>query len=75
MYHNRLDLCTKYVETKFHRNNLAKLAISRSNDIGIPLPTHFLRSQFTIAAMYNFYHSDFNSLTGTVVTYDTVTIQ
>ena len=68
---NRLGLCTSYKETKLHRNNLAKLAISRSNDTGIPLPTHFSKSQFTIAAMDNFDHSDFNSLTGTADTHDT----
>ena len=51
--------------------NLAKFAISRSNDTGIPLPTHFSKSQFTIAAMDNFDHSDFNSLTGTAATHDT----
>ena len=38
---NRHGLCTSYKETKLHRNNLGKLAISRSNDTGIPLPTHF----------------------------------
>ena len=71
---NCLGLCTSYQETKLHRNNLAKLAISRSNDTGIPLPTHFLKSQFTIAAMDNFDHSDFNSLTGTVATHDTAMV-
>ena len=68
---NRLGLCSSYKETKLHRNNLAKLAISRSNDTGITLPTHFSKSQFTIAAMDNFDHSDFNSLTGTAGTHDT----
>ena len=38
---NRLGLCTSYKKTKLHRNNLAKLAISRSSDTGIPLATHF----------------------------------
>ena len=73
-FFNPLGLCTSYKETKLQRNNLAKLAISRSNDTGIPLPTHFLKSQFTIAAMDNFDHSDFNSLTGTVATHDTAMV-
>ena len=60
---NRLGLCTSYQETTLHRNNLAKLAISRSNDTGIPLPIHFSKSQLTIAAMDDFDQSDFNSLT------------
>ena len=68
---NRLGLCTSYKETKRHRNNLAKLAISSSNDIDIPLATHFSKSQFTIAAMDNFDHFDFNSITGTAGTHDT----
>ena len=38
---NRHGLCTSYKETKLHRNNLAKLAISRSNGTGILLPIHF----------------------------------
>ena len=57
---NRLGLCTSYKEPKLHRNNLAKLAISRRSDTGIPLPTHFSKSQLIIAAMDNFDHSDFN---------------
>ena len=68
---NRLGLCTSYKETKLHRRNLAKLAISRNNDPGIPLPTRFSKSQFAIAAMDNFDHSDFNSLTGTAGTHNT----
>ena len=66
---NRHGLCTSYKETKLHRNNLAKLAISRSNDTGIPLPTHLWKSQFIIAVIDNFDHSDFNLLPGTVGTY------
>ena len=68
---NRLGLCTSYKETKLHRNNLTKLAISRSSDTGIPLPTHFSKSHFIKAAIDNFDHSDFNSLTGTAGTHDT----
>ena len=68
---NRLGLCTSYKETKLHRNNLAKLAISRSSDTGIPLPTHFSKSRFTMAAMNNFDHSDFNSIRETAGTHDT----
>ena len=68
---NCRGLCTSYKEAKFHRNNLAKLAISRSNDTGIPLPTHFSKSQFTIAALDDFDHSDFNSLTGRALTHNT----
>ena len=68
---NRLGLCTSCKETKLHRKNLAKLAISRNSDPGIPLPTHFSKSHFAIAAMDNFDHSDFNSLTGTAGTHDT----
>ena len=64
-------MCTSYKGTKLHRNNLAKLAIARSSDTGIPLPIYFSKSQFTIAAMDNFDHSDFSSLTGTAGTHDT----
>ena len=57
---NRLGLCTSHKEPKLHRNNLAKLAISRRSDTGIPLPTHFSKRQLIIAAMDNFDHSDFS---------------
>ena len=66
---NCRGLCTSYKEAKFHRNNLAKLAISRSNDTGIPLPTHLWKSQFITAVIDNFDHSDFNLLPGTVGTH------
>ena len=68
---NCLGLFISYKETNLHRNNLAKLAISRNNDTGIPLPTHFSKSQFAIAAMDNFDHSGLNSLTKTAGTHDT----
>ena len=68
---NRLGLFISCKEAKLHRNNLAKLAISRYNDTGIPLPTHFSKSQFTIAAMDNFDHSGLKSLTKTAGTHDT----
>ena len=55
----------------FIEKNLAKLAISRNNDTGILLPTHFSKSHFTVAVMDNFDHSDFNSLTGTAGNHDT----
>ena len=51
---NCLGLCTSYNETKLHRNNLGKLAISRSNDRVVPLVTHFLKNKFTIATIDNF---------------------
>ena len=53
---NRLGLCTSYKKTKLHRKNLAELAISGSNDTCIPLPTHFSKRQFIIAAVDIFDH-------------------
>ena len=58
-----------YKETKQSRN-LAKLAIFNSEPYGTPLPTHFSPTQFKLAAMNNFNHSDASSLTGISVAQD-----
>ena len=47
---------------KTNKKQLAKLAILNSESYGIPLPTHFSQTQFTLVAMDNFDHSDANSL-------------
>ena len=60
-----------YIETKQHRNNLAKLTILNSESYGIPIPTHFSSTQFTLAAMDNFDHLDKNSLAGKCAAHDT----
>lgn len=47
-----------YKERKQHRNNSAKLAILNSESYRIPTTTHFSLTQFMLAAMDNFNHSD-----------------
>ena len=55
-------------------SNLAKLAILKSNENSIPMPNHFVGSEFTFAAVDNFDHSDKNSLSGMQSTHDTAMI-
>ena len=70
---NRLGLCMSYKETKQLKKHLAKLAIFNSESHGIPLPTHFSPTQFTLAAMDNFDHFDANSLVRISAAHDTET--
>ena len=61
---NRSGLCISYASMKKHRNDLAKLAIISSSESGLPLPSHFSPSVFTISAFDNFDHTDKNTLSG-----------
>ena len=51
-----------YVSMKKHRNDLAKFAITNSSEFGLPIPSHFSPSTFTISAFNNFHHVDKNTL-------------
>ena len=57
-----------------HRSNLVKLSILKSNENSIPMPNHFVHSEFTFAALDNFDPSDKNSLSGMQSTHDTAMI-
>ena len=59
---NRSGLCISYASMKKHRNDLAKLAMISSSESGLPLPSHFSPSVFTISAFDNIDHADKNTL-------------
>ena len=51
---------------KSMRADIAKYTILKSKDVHVPLPSHFSKSSFTIAAFDNF-----NRLSGTKHSHDT----
>ena len=71
---NLVGISVSYKGIRQHRSNLAKLAILKSNESSIPMPNHFVGSEFTLAAVDNFDHSDKNSLSGMQSTHDTAMI-
>ena len=69
---NRLGLYVSYNKIKQYRSNLAKYAMLKSSENNVPLPSHFNKGMFTIAAFDNFDHTDRTSLCGLSSSYDTV---
>ena len=55
---NKLGLSVSYNTIKQYRSNLAKYAMLKSSENNVPLPSHFNKEMFTIAAFDNFYHTD-----------------
>ena len=71
---NRVGISVSYKDIHQHRSNLAKLAILKSNENSILMSNDFVHSEFTLAALDNFDHSDKNSLSGMQSTHDTAMI-
>ena len=71
---NLVGISVSYKGIRQHRSNLAKLAILKSSENSIPMANHFVRSEFTLAAVDHFDHSDENSLSGMQSTHDTAMI-
>ena len=71
---NLVGVSVSYKGIRQHRSNLAKLAILKSNESSIPMPNNFVRSEFTLAAVDHFDHSDENSLSGMQSTHHTAMI-
>ena len=46
---NRVGISVSYKGIRQHRSNLAKLDILKSNENNIPMPNHFVGSEFTLA--------------------------
>ena len=68
---NKQSCPVSYKTMKQHRADLAKYTIVKSSETGVPIPSHFSPSVFTIAAFDNFDYSDRSSLSGTKHTHDT----
>ena len=67
---NKQSCFVSYKTLKQHRADLAKYAILKSSETGVPILSHFSPSVFTIA-FDNFDHSDRSSLSSTKHTHDT----
>ena len=65
---NRQGCSVSYKTMKTVR---ADIAILKSKDDYVPLPSHFSKSSFTIAAFDNFVNTDRNSFSGTKHSHDT----
>ena len=61
-----------YNTIKQYRTNLAKDAMLKSSENNVPLPSHFNKEMFTIAAFDNFDQTDRTSLSGLSSSHDTV---
>ena len=59
---------------KKHREDLAKLPISKKEQHTFPLPMNFCKVSFTLAHFDNFDHNDKNTMFGTSSTHDTVSV-
>ena len=57
---------------KKQRNDFPKFAIANSSEFGLPIPSHFSLSTFTISAFDNFDHADKNTFSGKSGSHDTV---
>ena len=68
---NKQCMCINYKSMKIQRSNLAKFTVLQSLPAEVPLPSHFDRKSFTIAAFDNFDYADKNSLSGMQHAHDT----
>ena len=68
---NRQGCSVSYKTMKSMRADIAKYTILKSKDVHVPLPSHFSKPSFTIAAFGNFDNTDRNSLSGTKHSHDT----
>ena len=71
---NNLGLTISYNELRKCRNNLGAYAMSQDKNGKIPLPTHFVPDNFTVAAMDNFDHIDRSSFSGKNDNHDSVLV-
>lgn len=69
---NHFGLCSSYDELMRHHNDIASYTVESSTE-NVPFPSHFDKSQFTIAAFDNFDHDE-ATLSGIAGSHDTVTV-
>ena len=71
---NKIGVSASYQDVIRSRNLLSSYAILTSTVNNTPLPSHFTRDGFTIAALDNFDFHDNSSLSGTCSTHDTALV-
>ena len=69
---NHFGLCTSYDELMRFQNDLASFTVEASIE-AVPFPSHFSKSNFTMAAFDNFDHEE-ETLSGIGGSHDTVTV-
>jgi len=69
---NRFGFCCSYDELLRHHNDMATYVVESSGD-GMPFPSHFGTSQFTVGAFDNFDHDE-ATLSGIGGSHDTVSV-
>ena len=69
---NRVGVSTSYNEVRRARSNLANYCFEKSEENSVPIPSHFVTDEFTLAQMDNFDHSDRSSLSDIHSNHDTV---
>ena len=71
---NRIGVCVSYNEVQRCRKNLAHYSCIEGENDGVPITSHFVHENFTIAAFDNFDHADRSSSSGLMSNHDTVMV-
>ena len=71
---NRTGVCISYNEIQRERKSLAHYTFKQEEDWGVPIPSHFVKENFTAAALDNFDYTDGSSTSGMLSNHDTVTV-
>ena len=71
---NRIGVCISYSEIQRERKSLAHYTFKQGEDWGVPIPSHFVKENFAVAALDNFDHTDRSSTSGMLSNHDTVTV-
>lgn len=71
---NRIGVSTSYDDVLRSRGLLSSYVTKESKDQGVPMPSHFLPSRFTVGALDNFDFEDKSSISGKCSTHDTVMV-
>ena len=71
---DRIGVCISYNEIQRERKSLPHYTFKHGEDWGVPIPSHLVKENFTIAAFDNFHHTDRSSTSRILSNHDTVTV-
>ena len=69
---NHIGVCVSYRQVQKAKDDFAKYTLMHCEKVLVPIPSHFSKDMFTIAALDNFYYQHRSSPTGMNSNYDTV---
>ena len=69
---NHIGVCVSYRQVQKTKSDLAQYTLMQCEKILVPIPSHFSKDMFTIAAFDNFDHQDRSSPSGMNSSHDTV---